>query len=88
MKQSIIAIDPGQSGGIAVYSAMNMEGSAIKMPATLKDISDYLKIFQDPVVYIEDVHAFKGQGVVSSFKFGRGFGGHGLYEPYQFLRDI
>ena len=54
--------------------------SAINMPDTVKDIIDILtnaKRFNIPgdyIIYLEEVHSMPGQGVASSFKFGRGFG--------------
>lgn len=82
--KTIIAIDPGQSGGIAQEINYDMNDSMIHtlnvnpMPQTVKDI--YRNLWLDPpsnhgvTVYIEDVHSMPGQGVASSFKFGRGFG--------------
>ena len=74
--KTLIAIDPGQSGGIAIQEAGVSQ--AHKMPDTITDIRDgllnVLEFQDDVVVYLEDVHSMPGQGVASSFKFGRGFG--------------
>lgn len=44
------------------------------MPATERDIADWLAEHDDAVAYIEKVHSMPKQGVASSFTFGRGFG--------------
>jgi hypothetical protein len=72
-------IDPGASGSIACIPDNNPSKAwAIKMPETLGDLweaiiglnsQDY-----DPIFMLESVHSMPGQGVASSFKFGRGFG--------------
>ena len=70
----IIGIDPGQSGGIAIVAAGGTLLDAIKMPTTDADIVDYLQESDCGTAYIESVHSMPGQGVASSFKFGKGFG--------------
>ncbi len=67
-------IDPGLSGGVAFLGGDSVV--AWKMPDTEREVYDliaehapYLKC-----VYIESVHSFPGQGVASSFTFGRGYG--------------
>jgi len=82
MLQTIyIGIDPGQSGGIAIISPTgNM--SIHKMPPTEHDtnvILEKVAIYcahhnSPPYCLIEGVHSFPGQGVSSSFKFGRNYG--------------
>ena len=81
-----IGIDPGQSGGIAIIPDNNpAKAWAIKMPETLADLWDTLIEFslnghgpiakyQKVHACLERVHSMPGQGVVSSFKFGQGFG--------------
>lgn len=70
----IIGIDPGQAGGIVVLTDTgNME--VHKMPETPADMYELLeKNRDDSVCYLEKVHSMPGQGVSSSFKFGRGYG--------------
>lgn len=76
---TIIGIDPGMSGGIV---AMFLEGLRVygvyPMPKTEKDISNMLSLSvpekQKVFAYIEKVHAFPGQGVSSTFKFGKNYG--------------
>lgn len=73
----IIAIDPGKNGSIAIR-----EGNGIvqvdKMPDTCADLRDYFEnITQDAdevVAYLEEVHAMPGNGAVSMFTFGNGYG--------------
>ena len=72
-------IDPGQSGSIACIPNNDPSKAwAIKMPETLGDlwahISELSKLEHEAVAYLESVHSMPGQGVSSSFKFGRGFG--------------
>lgn len=69
-----IGIDPGQAGGIALLGEDSVE--VHKMPATEHDIWEIfaatwsLKYF----ALIEKVHSMPGQGVASTFKFGKGYG--------------
>lgn len=74
-----IGIDPGQNGSIAFIPDDNPSKAwAEKMPETLADLwatvdnvgYDYCSIH----CCLESVHSMPGQGVASSFKFGRGFG--------------
>jgi crossover junction endodeoxyribonuclease RuvC len=46
------------------------------MPETERDVFDLLEsfTFYEPIVFLEAVHSMPGQGVASSFKFGRGYG--------------
>ncbi len=78
----IIGVDPGGSGGIAWHDGERAR--VAKMPATLQDLWELVdNIRQDSfregpwaktTAYLEQVHSMPGQGVVSSFKFGNGFG--------------
>ena len=83
---TIIGIDPGQSGGIAWHSGESMQVE--KMPETLSDLHNLLfrkiackesRYCIDPAkecikAYLEQVGPMPKQGVVSVFKFGRGYG--------------
>jgi crossover junction endodeoxyribonuclease RuvC len=74
----IIGIDPGLSGGIAIYDPQNGH-SAIKMPETALDIALTLKDAQeasggDVKAFLEHVHAMPGNGASSSWKFAQNFG--------------
>jgi hypothetical protein len=70
-------IDPGANGGIAVATASG-EYIAWRMPASDEDIARLIRdIARDhaPEIWaLESVHAMPGNGVASSFKFGRAFG--------------
>lgn len=71
----LIAIDPGKGGGIAMWSKYHK--SVVKMPATTQDIVEALTILghePEVVVYLEKVHSFPGQGVVSTWKFAENYG--------------
>jgi len=72
---SILGIDPGQSGGIALID--DGEAGAWKMPETERDVYNLISDLgqHNPVAYIELVHSMPRQGVASSFKFGVGYGG-------------
>lgn len=73
----ILGIDPGASGGYAWLDART--GNPVEvgpMPETERDIYDVLNEFAGRTqrCYMESVHSFPGQGVASSFTFGRGYG--------------
>lgn len=78
----IIGIDPGQSGGIALIEYHNPSHAiTYKMPDTVRGMIDVIQnaprkmgYTQVQAIYIERVHAMPGQGVSSSFKFGRNLG--------------
>lgn len=70
---TIIGIDPGKSGGIAIIK--NGQAWADKMPETEKDLWDYFdSLLEDGFAYLEKVHAMPKQGVTSTFSFGQNFG--------------
>lgn len=74
-KPSVLGIDPGQSGGLAVLK--NGVALAWKMPETERDLQDlFEEISREGVDFalIEAVHSMPKQGVASSFKFGRNYG--------------
>lgn len=81
MKLSI-GVDPGQSGSIAFIPDNNPSKAwAVKMPETLTDLWEVFDEwnpddFKHDTIHccLESVHSMPGQGVSSSFKFGRGFG--------------
>ena len=62
-KKTIIAIDPGKSGGIALFA--NKRITAVKMPSDVKELQSYLKMiletYENPVVFIEKVQAYRGE---------------------------
>jgi len=79
-----IGIDPGQSGGISWVERTIQDGRQVnfiyaeKMPATEHDVDVLFKKLRAKGMaikcIIENVHSFPGQGVASSFKFGRNYG--------------
>jgi len=76
IRPTYIGIDPGQSGGLILLDGVMVK--ATPMPATERDIWDWFDhqdIGTAPQAIIEKVHSMPRQGVVSSFKFGLGYGG-------------
>ena len=74
-----IGIDPGQSGGIAQidYEGVVAAVMAWPMPETEHDTAELFRSIKSGVIcvaYIESVHSFPGQGVASSFTFGKNYG--------------
>lgn len=81
-----IGIDPGQSGGLVIIYPDELFGAgglietgieATPMPSTEKDIWEWFAS-RNPkgvIATIEKVHSMPKQGVVSTFKFGTGYGG-------------
>jgi len=74
-----LGIDPGKSGGIATVTS-NGVPEAHKMPPTETDTLSLITSFQEEggegvkFAVIEKVGARPGDGVVSMFKFGMGYG--------------
>ena len=70
-----LGLDPGVSGGIAILDESHML-KTWGMPETERDISDVFESLRELVTFaiIESVHSFKGQGVSSTFTFGRNYG--------------
>ena len=83
----ISGIDPGLTGAVAILpeglffdtpTASVKKGSSKKV-YLVAEMASFIRSFGDSSdphshVYIEDVHAMPGQGVSSTFNFGRGFG--------------
>jgi hypothetical protein len=79
--RTIIAIDPGKSGGIAV---MYSDGRAVadKMPDTEGDVVNYLRSLDSAATvdgvqlcaYVEKVGGYVGEGMPGSAMFNFGFG--------------
>lgn len=70
---TICGIDPGLSGGIA-FMVDGALGQVHRMPETERDVFELLSKYHIDRCYIESVHSFPGQGVASSFTFGKGYG--------------
>jgi len=74
---NVIGVDPGQSGGVAFVSDDTAE--AIPMPLVGKEVSgrelaSWIGLRRPTLLVVERVGSMPGEGVVSSFKFGKGFG--------------
>lgn len=73
---TIIAIDPGKSGGLAIHD--NGETAAHKMPDTLKAVAELVNVTSDisAVAYVEHVPAFiPSSRPKNMFRLGENFGG-------------
>jgi len=70
----ILGIDPGKSGGLALLDNHEDSAQALKMPETEMDVWDALYQMSPSHAFIEKVHAMPGQGVSSTFNFGRNYG--------------
>ena len=79
--KTIIAIDPGAKGAIATRIEHNIV-SLQPMPDTCTDLANLIRETKhtadenndEIVAYLEEVHAMPGQGTVSMFTFGQGYG--------------
>jgi len=71
-----LGIDPGASGGLCLLNANGIIIDVLPIPDTEHDVGEYLREFHQQIHYaaIEFVQAFPGQGVSSSFNFGRNYG--------------
>ena len=72
----IIGIDPGQKGGVA-WCGDDEHVFAVPMPATRKQLFDLLVSEAGEAkirAVVESAHSMPGQGVSSTFKFGKGCG--------------
>lgn len=74
-----LGIDPGINGGLVALGELSTTGvpviSVEPMPATERDVWDWFAQWRDAIAIIERVHSFPGQGVASTFTFGKGYGG-------------
>jgi len=71
-----IGIDVGKKGGIAILNKGKIH-SLSTMPPTLVELRATLytaSIMPNTHCFIEKVHAMPGQGTVSMFNFGKGYG--------------
>ncbi len=78
--ECILGVDPGLSGAIAFYCPADPAVVAVEdMPVADGDIdpatlASRLRQLQPTVAMIERVGSMPGQGVSSTFKFGKGYG--------------
>ncbi len=75
----ILGIDPGVTGAVAFYYPAISRVSVYDVPAIGKEIDAtnlaiLIRNYNPSVAVIEQVQAFSGQGVTSSFNFGRSYG--------------
>lgn len=75
MHKTIIGIDPGKSGAIAIIYP---DGCIVTHKMDESEIVDILGRTkwkeEDCACYLEQVHAMPGQGVTSMFSFGNSYG--------------
>jgi len=72
-----LGIDPGKSGGIAILDTTSQTIHTCKLDLTEHDLWDWLNDVIDPLnsaATIEQVHSMPGQGVASTFTFGKNYG--------------
>ena len=72
----IIAIDPGNNGGITIYSVEDKRViESIKMPPTPQELLNLLRIYSfNSICYLEKVQGLPGMSGGGMFTFGRGYG--------------
>lgn len=72
MKKAIIGIDPGASGGIAIYCDGSV--TAVKMPKRTEAINDYFRhiseTYDKRIVFVEKVQHFGSDDATGGKKFG------------------
>lgn len=74
---AVLGIDPGAKGGLALVTAGEALVWPIPMAGNVVDtqaVSQILHIYEPHLIALEKVHSMPGQGVSSTFTFGRGFG--------------
>lgn len=74
--RKIIGIDPGNNGGIAIYSAdVGKVIEVTKMPPTPQELLKFLRIYCfNSICYLEKVGGLPGMGGSRMFSFGQGYG--------------
>jgi crossover junction endodeoxyribonuclease RuvC len=75
----ILGVDPGLKGAIAFYFPVCGRIAAEDMPVVAGDVdastlAAKIRVMAPTHAIVEAVHSMPGQGVSSSFKFGKGFG--------------
>jgi len=79
---NVIGVDPGMTGAICLLTAIGVE--VADMPVVDKQVNAHelariIGLMKEDagrlqVAAVEQVHSMPGQGVASTFKFGRGYG--------------
>ena len=71
---TIVGIDPGKNGAIAVLTPDGEVQTLQLAKATERDIAEFLSYRSPGVAYLEQVASSPQMGVVSAFNFGCSFG--------------
>lgn len=86
--KTIIGIDPGAGGGIALYN-YKAGISVVKMPKNVTDLSAYLKYIKDtyenPLCFVEKVSAWRGEELDSP---GKSFGINKMLANFEQLKTV
>lgn len=86
MKKTIIGIDPGASGGIAIYN--EGKATAVAMPKGTDALNDYFAYIREShdnaIVFLEKVNAFRGD----KNDPGKSFGIDKMLENMQELKTL
>ena len=70
-----VGIDPGKKGAMAIIESTPDGIGGVKIiPFEPSDYISALKRYSGATVCIEDVHALRGNGITSSFVFGKTYG--------------
>lgn len=74
--KGILGVDPGETGALCLLVNPLIEPEYWDMPKTPRALCELLRLIGPRVSFsvLEEVHSMPGEGVVSVFKFGRGFG--------------
>lgn len=73
----VLGIDPGKSGGLALVNGDGLQTWPMPMAGNVPDtleLSVIFRAYKPDVIVLEKVHSMPGQGVSSTFTFGRGYG--------------
>ena len=74
---TIAGIDPGKNGAIAFYEDFMVEWRPMPISGKEIDVSALarmIEVHHPDVAFVEKVHAMPGNGAVSMFSFGKGYG--------------
>lgn len=75
LDKTIIAIDPGANGAIAIYHQRVNHTDVFNMPETPTDVYDLLATYSNNAVcFLEKVQGLPGMGGSPMFNFGKGYG--------------
>jgi crossover junction endodeoxyribonuclease RuvC len=81
IRMRILGVDPGLSGAVAILSTSivavedtPITGKGTKRLIDAESLEAIIREWSPTVAIIETVHAYRGQGVSSSFRFGQALG--------------